>query len=248
MLWLGLSVSETWICRYRFAVMTQCHMEGRSPRVRDLQINWVFVSNAPVSKRFQKCTKGIQRKLPFSCRKGNYFSFARYCSEKNQERGTRDRCKRHRDRHTGGRDRPITGWDRPVGSERQLWGVETCSAFVCAGHTCCHTVETRSGTGFPCVPRVAPRQKSLAWQERRKRRRDPPQSHPTSALLSPPVNRHSTLRFLSRDRLLFLLLSSSFSLRSCSARASKSLFFRRCLAACAMVSVGGFGHRFLLEV
>lgn len=43
-----------------------------------------------------------------------------------------------------------------------------------------------------------------------------------------------TLRFLSRERLLFFTLSSSFSFLSCSARTSKSLFLRRCLAACAM--------------
>lgn len=47
----------------------------------------------------------------------------------------------------------------------------------------------------------------------------------------------STLRFLSRERLLFLTFSSSFSLRSCSAWASKSLFLRSCLAACAMVAM-----------
>lgn len=44
-----------------------------------------------------------------------------------------------------------------------------------------------------------------------------------------------TLRFLSRERLLFFAFSSSFSFLSCSARASKSLFLRRCLAACAIV-------------
>lgn len=126
--------------------------------------------------------------------------------------------------------------------------------FVCGGHTCVpgDPVYTHSGNAlvaeFPCVPRHLPTELSMTEKEGRGGCLNLPaplSSHPlphhptpiTPLLTTPPVNSPSTLRFLSRERLLFLTLSSSFSLRSCSAWASKSLFLRRCLAACAMALV-----------
>ncbi|TNN86271.1 hypothetical protein EYF80_003356 [Liparis tanakae] len=44
-----------------------------------------------------------------------------------------------------------------------------------------------------------------------------------------------TLRLRSLDRFLFFIFSSSFSLCSWAAASARSLVFRSCLAACAMV-------------
>lgn len=118
---------------------------------------------------------------------------------------------------------------------------------VCQGHLCVHTVETHSWLSFH-VCLGTPDQLSMTEKEGRggvpqpscPPLQPPLPHHPTPItplLTTPPVNSPSTLRFLSRERLLFLTLSSSFSLRSCSAWASKSLFLRRCLAACAMALV-----------
>lgn len=116
---------------------------------------------------------------------------------------------------------------------------------------CVHTVETRSSPGFHVCPST-PDHSMTEEQEEVRGASQPscPLLQATPPLLTPTPSPHptpdyptceypSTLRFLSRDRLLFLALSSSFSLRSCSARASKSLFLRRCLAACAMALVVG---------
>lgn len=116
---------------------------------------------------------------------------------------------------------------------------------------CVHTVETRSSPGFHVCPST-PDHSMTKEQEEVRGASQPscPLLQATPPLLTPTPSPHptpdyptceypSTLRFLSRDRLLFLALSSSFSLRSCSARASKSLFLRRCLAACAMALVVG---------
>lgn len=110
--------------------------------------------------------------------------------------------------------------------------------------------------GFPCVPRSPWPQLSMTGKRKiecergvwggtfqtllpphipkKKAHTYPSTHHRIAPLTTPSASSPSTFRFLSRERLLFLTLSSSFSLRSCSARASKSLFLRRCLAACAM--------------
>lgn len=128
--------------------------------------------------------------------------------------------------------------------------------YMCARETLCTHSRNTLVTGFPCVPRhpwpqLSMTEKEGGWEGASQPSCPPlwlpPPSPPlsphsptsTPPLATPPVNSPSTLRFLSRERLLFLTLSSSFSLRSCSAWASKSLFLRRCLAACAMASVVG---------
>lgn len=99
--------------------------------------------------------------------------------------------------------------------------------YMCFQGCCVHTQwkHTRDWVSM-CVSSALSR---LAWQ----RTPSPPPRLSSPSLNTPPGP--STLRFLSRERLLFLTFSSSFSLRSCSAWASKSLFLRSCLAACAMV-------------
>lgn len=119
--------------------------------------------------------------------------------------------------------------------------------YMCDRDTVCSHSGNTLVTEFPCVPRHP---YSMTQKERGRGggclnlpASLPPATPPSqpvshhSTPTSPPVNSPSTFRFLSRERLLFLTLSSSFSLRSCSAWASKSLFLRRCLAACAMALV-----------
>lgn len=94
-----------------------------------------------------------------------------------------------------------------------------------------HTVETCS-----CLPsfHVCP---SIPEELNMTEKAPPSPSPPSSPYPDySTCERSSTFRFLSRERLLFLTFSSSFSLRSCSAWASKSLFLRSCFAACAMAS------------